>query len=351
MPSTFECEIVQISKIEKHPDADTLGITKVYDYPVIVKLEDWNEGDLAVYFPVEAVLPNVPVFSFMWKNKAQTTEKQRMVRAIRLRGIFSMGLLIPLKKLFVDFPELSKDLLKVGDDVSSMLGVYKYEPPEDTSHGNNMKTRGTSIPHWLLKYTDIENVRKYGKRLNDHEDVVILEKCHGQNGRWVFSTKENQMLVGSHNCIKNPDDAGNWGVVAERYDLESKLRRYPDKVFFGEVYGPVQKGFPYDSKGKLKLAMFDIFDLTTGKYLDWHEVVDICFSLDLPVVPTLYQGPWLGLEVHKHLAEGNSIMANGLHIREGFVVKPLIERCFPQSSRVIFKLHGEGYLLGKKKAK
>ena len=162
MPSTSECEVVRIGKIEKHPNADSLSITKIYDYPVIIKTEEWNEGDLAVYFPVESVLPDVSVFQFLWKEKENPSPKARMVRAIKLRGIFSMGLLIPMKKLYTSFPGLSLDFeWKEGDNLAEHLGVYKYEPPEPTNSG------GPSIraPHWMPKYTSIENVRKYGKYL------------------------------------------------------------------------------------------------------------------------------------------------------------------------------------------
>jgi len=175
MPSTFECEVVQITSMEKHPNADSLSITKVYDYPVIIRTEDWTLGDLAVYFPVESVLPEKPCFSFLWKNKENPTEKQRMIRAIRLRGIFSMGLLIPLTQILADFPELTYDLLKVGDDLSSQLKVYKYEPPDPINSGGDNRKE----PHWMPKYTDIENVRKYGHYLKIGEAVVITEKIHG----------------------------------------------------------------------------------------------------------------------------------------------------------------------------
>ena len=88
--------------------------------------------------------------------------------------------------------------------------------------------------------------------------------------------------------------------------------RYKPNIFFGEVYGPVQKGYTYDSGGKLKLIIFDIFSLNESKYLDWANVIEICYLVDLPVVPILYEGPWFGLDVHKFLAEDESVLAIGL---------------------------------------
>jgi hypothetical protein len=40
----FHIEVVRIGEITKHPDADTLDITKVADYPAIVRLGDFKPG-------------------------------------------------------------------------------------------------------------------------------------------------------------------------------------------------------------------------------------------------------------------------------------------------------------------
>jgi hypothetical protein len=63
------------------------------------------------------------------------------------------------------------------------------------------------------------------------------------------------------------------------------------------------------------------------------------------MVPVLYRGPWsAALASH---AEGKSIVATASHIREGFVVRPTMERWDERVQRVILKLIGEEYLLRK----
>lgn len=79
-------EVVRVGAIEKHPNADTLGITRVFGYPVIVKLGDFREGDLAAYVPVDTVMPEGEEWAFLGKSP-------RRVCAKRLRGVFSMGML------------------------------------------------------------------------------------------------------------------------------------------------------------------------------------------------------------------------------------------------------------------
>ena len=52
----FECAVVRVS-VETHPNADAIEIAKVGDYQSIVKKGQFNTGDLAVYIPEQAVVP------------------------------------------------------------------------------------------------------------------------------------------------------------------------------------------------------------------------------------------------------------------------------------------------------
>ena len=55
--SQFSCPLIQIGKVGKHPNADTLSITTVDGGPVIFRTGDFAPGDYAVYIPVDAVVP------------------------------------------------------------------------------------------------------------------------------------------------------------------------------------------------------------------------------------------------------------------------------------------------------
>lgn len=62
----FHVEVVRLGAIEKHPNADALDITQVYGgFPCIIKRDSFKEGDLAVYIPVDCVLPDRPEFAFL----------------------------------------------------------------------------------------------------------------------------------------------------------------------------------------------------------------------------------------------------------------------------------------------
>lgn len=333
--SSFSCPIVQIGKVGKHPNADLLGISHIQGYPCIVKLSDIKEGDKAVYIPEESFVPESPMFSFLWAGKEKPREKDRVVYAKRLRGIFSMGLLLPI-------PETLKDL-PVGTDISQQLGIEKYEKPEPVCTGGD----NNPTPGWFQKYTDIEHLRKYPHILQQGEEVVITEKTHGANGRFVY--REDQLYVGSHNNTKKDDGKNMWWILAKKLGLEEKLKAHPNIIIYGEVYGQVQKGFDYGvPRGHTDLILFDAFRISGNKYLDEDEFLALAESLQIKTAPILYRGPWLGLEQHESLADGPSVVG-GTHFREGFVVKPTAERWENEIGRTILKLIGQEYLLSKNK--
>ncbi|WP_196301016.1 hypothetical protein, partial [Streptococcus pneumoniae] len=90
------------------------------------------------------------------------------------RGAMSQGMIIPLEDVVAELEDQcidgggwdkeDKDF-EVGADLTGLLGVTKYEPPE--SHGTphasfGKKTGGIRQvnPHFH-KYTDIENIKNY----------------------------------------------------------------------------------------------------------------------------------------------------------------------------------------------
>lgn len=324
--SEFKCEVVKVGPISKHPNADTLGITHVWGYPVIVKLGEINEGDKAVYIPVDAVVPTSdPRFSFLGKHSR--------IKAKKLRGVFSMGMLMKHDRMSLD----------EGDDAKDLLNIKKYEEPDEAVSANgNLKTGGNceSVPFFYVNY-DVQHYRRYTLSIQEGEQVAITEKIHGCNSRFCYY--EGRLYAGSHNTWKKQDDANMWWKLAKDYNLEEKLAKYPNMIFYGEAFGWVQD-LRYDHKqGEVSLKFFDIFDLQNDKWLDWEKMDNICIELGLDVVPTLYIGPW-----HKSLesmAEGMSTI--GDNIREGIVIRPLVERFDQYCGRPVLKLVSESYLLRK----
>ena len=196
--SEFHVEVVRIGKVEKHANADSLSITMVHGgYPCIIKTGDFAEGDLAVYIPVDALCPvDRAEFKFLDSGKGRAHER---VKAKRLRGVFSMGLLVKA-------PAKAKE----GDDLQAHFGIEKWEPPAErepsTPRTKVQRARWIEVllGVWIaflraigmappkppvVPVYDIEGLRKFSRVLEDGEEVVLTEKIHGCNARYLHTGK------------------------------------------------------------------------------------------------------------------------------------------------------------------
>jgi RNA ligase (TIGR02306 family) len=324
----FHVNVVRIGAINKHPNADTLSITHVHGgYPCIVRTGELAEGDLAVYIPVDSMVPvDVPRFSFLAPKGASITagDKTR-IKAKRLRGIFSMGLLVPPD---ADWTQ--------GMDVAERLGITKYEPTEAEPDVADEADPGTMPP-----YTDIEGLRRWQDVFVTGEEVIATEKIHGENFRAMHDG--TRLWVGSRTRIKRASTESKWWQAARSAGLEERLAQFPGIVVYGESHG-YTGGFPYGSdKRATQLRIFDAMDSKTRTYFDVDAFFDLAGKIGVPTVPVLYRGPFT-LEALTNLAEGQSTL-DKTHVREGFVVRPVHERHDDRVGRVILKMHGEGFLV------
>ncbi len=373
--SEWQVRVIKISNIEKHPNADTLSITNIDGgYPCILRTGDFQIGDLAVYAPIDSIFPNDPEFDFLGDH--------RRIKAKRLRGIFSMGVLIK--------PRAG---MKEGDIVDKQFNITKYEPEiEAIGKGKGGKIvcgDNAKDPGFIPVYTDIEGYRKYKNLFIEGEEVVLTEKIHGTNARFLYH--QNKLWVGSHTKIKkNPWDVeslsflekafmilanviwfirtkikvnlpnklfnfcstyrsrdvknNEWSIIAKQYNLMEKLKSHPGIVIYGEIYGQVQDLKYGSSPNQFFLRLFDALDINTRKYLDYDDFIKLAADLDIPTVPILYRGEWK--KELEELRNGKTTLG-GNHCREGFVVKPAKEEIVPHLGRKILKFVGEDYLLRK----
>lgn len=333
MSQEHDCIVTKIGDITKHDNADTLGITEIDGRPCVVRLGEWQTGDLAVYVPVDSLVPVADArFAFLADKAKGATYR---VRAMRLRGVFSMGLLVR--------PDAN---MAEGEVVNDALGIGTYEPDASQGHGpGGSFTAGDQErdPGILPKY-DVESARKYRRLLTEGEEVVLTEKVHGANARFVWH--DGRLHCGSRTQFKKPGTGSMWWDVAERYGLE-RLERCEGIALFGEVYGQVQD-LKYGCADH-RLVLFDALDYRTRKWLDYDAFLDLARQLALPVAPELYRGPWNEdrWPEFKALAEGPTVIGGGVHTREGWVLRPTTERYDHRLGRVQMKYVGEGYLTRK----
>lgn len=343
--STHRVEVVPV-KLEPHPNADTLSIVKIFDgYICVVRTEDWQGREYGAYVPPDSLVDVLrPQFSFLdepgkvgamiSENGVPVAGKYFRIKAKKLRGIVSMGLLIPLAP---GFPPASW----TAEDLTGYFGVRHYDPPESLS----LSGQNAPAPSGFHPKYDIDSLRRFAHVFEPGEMVHVTEKIHGANARYCW--QDGEMHVGRHGAWFKKDSKCAWWKVLEKYpSIESYCRKIPGLTVYGELYGWVQDLRYGHKQGEVSLAVFDVFGvMTTGECVFIDADLSSYIS-DLPWVPFLTQRPF-DLEEILELAEGPSLIPGADHIREGIVVKPIHERIHSEIGRVCLKVVSNGYMLRK----
>jgi len=323
--STYRAEVVELN-LEKHPNADTLSLMRVGNYTVVVKTDVWKDRKKAVYIQPDSVVDtDRPEFSWVKKK-----DRFQRVTAKRFCGIVSYGFLA----------ECPEDL-NVGDDAAERLGVTHWNPPEETA------TDGQSdkAPPGVWEKYDIESARKtaYERLFKDGEPVYVTEKIHGAFARYVYIKDEDKLYVGTKNrWVKDEPSCIWWQALRNTPSINDFCRNNPGVVLNGEVYGHV-KGFWYGKQKKCKFAAFDI--RCGDRWFSPESFLAECKLYDVPTVPVIGEAMPFNFEEIEKLTNGPSLVPDSSNIREGVVIKPLVERYVPEIGRLFLKLVGSDYLL------
>ncbi|PSB03865.1 RNA ligase family protein [Merismopedia glauca] len=323
--SIFKVEVVQIETINKHPNADRLEIATLQGmaYQVITASGNLKSGDLAFYFPIDSVIPEAYLDEFGIRSYYS-----KKLRAAKLRGIFSEGLLIPVGEKFT---------CTIGDDYTEHFGVTKYEYPIPQSMGGNVEN---AIAH--RQFPSPEHLKRYPDVLIEGEEIVITEKIHGTNFT-VWMDKEGIPHIGSHNYFWKNDETNKNSVYIRAYQENVALQKLPANVqVFGEVYGVQDIKYGLNN-GKIGLALFAVRQGQT--FLNYSDFVAFCEEFNLPRVPVLYIGKY-SWDAVSQFNNADSVLYPKC-LMEGVIVQPIIERTDRHIGRVALKLLSDRYLLRK----
>ena len=360
--STLTVEICKIEDVTPHPNADRLEICKLenLDWNCVIGKDSFTVGDLALYIPIDSILPE-ELENKIFKDSKVKLDKHR-IRTIKLRKIISQGLVIK--------PEVVGIYkYKLGQDFTSHLEVIKYEPPDElpNAYGKCEKIKKRYINSNFKKYTDIENIKNHPSVFQDGEEVYISEKLHGTSMRvgWIENEANTiwkkikkifgllpkwEFIIGSRNVQLTYGNKNKtfykenvYTKMTEVLDLKNKLKF--GEVLYGEVVGDgIQKGYSYACRpGTTAFYAYDI--MIDDKWLDYMDFKNFCKERGIRTVPFLYLGDYNKIIVEE-CTRGNSIIDTiGTPIREGCVVKPIIEQNSPYVGRKVLKSINSEYLL------
>lgn len=371
--ASFNVKVVKLT-IEDHPNADKLEIAQIDGYQCVVGKGQYQTGDLAVYIPEQAIVPEWIIEKLNLQGKLAGKDKNR-VKAVKLRGVTSQGLLYPLIKAFahdVNYDINKNDVVwlwilamqdeygakqlyvNLGDDLTELLKITKYEP-QIPAH---MAGEVWNAYGYTLKY-DIENIKNYPDVLQPNEEVVITEKLHGT---WccfgLYPGMDTPIVSSKGQSAKGLafklNEANENNLYVKTYylykdALEALANWYEHKHVYivGEIFGAGVQDLHY-GQSKPMFRAFDIFvgDSNSGGYLDYSQFDSICYLIGLPTVPLLYKGPWDKQALIEKYTSGKTVLDEGENIREGIVIKPTQERR-DECGRVLLKSISDDYLLRK----
>jgi len=335
--STHKCEVVPVV-LEPHPNADSLSIVKVFGYQVCVKTETWQGISLGAYIVPDSIVDiSRPEFAFLSSSSDNKGKSHVRIRAKRLRGENSYGMLVPA-------PDGSKE----GDDVAELLGVERYNPPEINLRGSaqgyvSLKAQPVPPPDvpFSIPVYDVDAFQRYAKNVFvPGEMVYVSEKIDGANTRFLWDG--NRMHIGSRNRWLEEEGTSAWHKVLERRpEIRDLCIAHENCILWGETYGFVQDLHYGMDKGVVDFIAFDI--MRNGRWMDILDVVGICNSFCVPIAPQLGVVPYDFNELMK-MAEGPSLIEKATHYREGCVVRPLQERWDNKIGRAQLKIISMDYL-------
>lgn len=363
--SNHRVNVVAINEVFTHPDPETTNLERILidGYQVVVRKGQFTPGDLAVYIQPDSVVPQTEPFRFLWEQHVgidgTVPEKRRRITVRKFRGQWSEGLLLPVTdfpQLFAEGPEPPFLLPQVGEDVSDFIGVTHYDPDADVEstrapqmHAPKRKYPKT-LRGWMffvlaklgfrkghhgfsqevsfkLPTYDVESFKNHAGDFAPGELVLVTEKVHGSNARFVFL--DGVMYAGSKTQWKAPGSNDVWNNALKTTPwITEWCKEHEGYALYGEVT-PTQKGFQYGSKD----AQFFLFDVRSpkGEWVPPQQYRSLGLAPSSParwdigdqpdnMVPVLYAGPFdrdhiLGM------VDGPSQVPGAKHIREGVVIK------------------------------
>lgn len=192
-----------ISEILPIEGADAIELVIVDGWKVVVAKNVGHQvGNKVVYCEIDSFLPIEPEFEFLRKSsfKRMGVEEGFRLKTIRLRGQLSQGLILPLSDAIEVMKrrngEVYSEMLEVGMDVSTLLGIQKYEPPLPAELSGKVKGLFPSqIPR-----TDEERIQNLKKEYEEYrasgKTFYVTEKLDGcLDGNTIIETETGHMTI------------------------------------------------------------------------------------------------------------------------------------------------------------
>lgn len=353
--------IAEVSSVEPVEGADRLEqvMLKGHGWKIVTAKGDFSVGDLGVMFEIDSYLPSEDErYAFLkdrclkrFVSKSGNVLREGIrIKTIKLRGVISQGLLMPLsafvgKEILVEnhlakpedvvaedgkpvsqeeladvyistlyynkditdkidgVPTFQKVEVGVDSDLTELLHVEHYDEVKESLQPQmgcaiSADAMG-NFPSAFVPKTDEERIQNLGDWFDKMKGRKwqVSVKADGTSCTIAFSPKidfETPEIVCSRNLrLKKETAAGVVPVywqVAQKYNILGKLAEAfvggMEYALQGEVVGP---GIQKDrnKESEYMFKCFRIYDIANQKFLNPNETVAFCKEFDIPHVEIL----------------------------------------------------------------
>ena len=285
--------IRQISEIQPIEGADLIVRVKVDDWYCVALKSEFSVGDLCVYFEIDSFIPIIPQVEHLRARayKKMGDKEGIRIKTIKLKGQISQGLVLPVSSFFdmfvdSDFDEGQElsEYFFVGNDVSDLIGVEKYEQPIPTELNGQVKG---NFPGFIKK-TDQERCQNIGRIIFDeHKDTTyeITMKLDGTSFTGFYNKGEDGVCGRNWQLQMDEWNANNTLVrLFVDSNLQSALQAYGKNIAVqGELMGPkIQAN--REGLTAYTLYVFDIYNIDAQQQLspdDRRDTLQALYNLDV----------------------------------------------------------------------
>lgn len=328
-----------IESILEHRNADALELATILGYTCVIKKnQEFKMGDRIIFIEPDYVLPN-NIQQFPWVEPFLPYAQSR-IRAIRLRGVYSEGLVVK------SIDGIDLEALEIGSNINDLIGVTKYT--SRTKGPNYLNMKHNCLPYNLPK-TDEERWQRIKYKLPFGQLCTVTLKIDGQSASYGFNQKDEKVSEKTDiNVLSDSDGKGTFFATSrsldlkledvnpytahiKRYGIDTKLQAYCEEhkvslVLRGESYGPgiqVSKVNPHCRVKTPSWALFSVYDLHKKHYCDRgtpHFFLNVAKAIGLPHVPILEEDVILTQELIDKYCEKMDKLPDG-SMFEGVVIQ------------------------------
>jgi len=329
--------IQEISSLESIEGADKIARATVLGWELVVLKDEFEVGSKCVYCEVDSILPEKPEFEFLRSKKFR-------IKTIRLRGQISQGICFPLSVL-------PTGGYNVGDDVTKVLGVRKYDPQAEAErkemermssvHKNRLAKYFMRYPWYRRLIFKPQRLPRpsFVKKTDEDRIQLFPHICEEEKGTQFFATEKLDGTSASYFVVKK-GFRYRYGICSRNFQIIKKDNVYwrvsnklgIDKILKqlmklygvdmvliqGEIIGPKVQGNKY----KLDELSFYVFNLKVGHiwYTDPLSIRDL-LGANFNVVPGVDDAYVLPETIPQAVetATGRSTLADVP--REGIVIR------------------------------